>query len=193
VADADLLRGLRGFDGRRHDPVALARTVNRLVLLPLGQTEETLRELARHAARGQAEPDDVLLVCRALFLPVAEGRLPELRVGRPQPDPGELAQRLPAYPIAVELDVPFLLVTGFLLGGEAESPADHLERCLRTCVRRNRPLRPADDPLQAAGALAARLGLGDQEPGRELRELLELQAGNAVASPVYDDGGARPT
>jgi len=192
VADVDLLRGLRGFDGRRHDPVALTRTVNRLVLVPQRQAVETLRELARQSARGKAEPDNVLLACRALFLPVTGGRLPELRVGRPQPDPGEMDRRLPAYPIAVELDVPFLLVTGFLLGGEAESPADHLERCLQTCTRRDRPLRPVDDLLQAAGSLATRLGLGDQEPGPELRELLELQAGNALASPGRDDGGARP-
>ena len=184
MADTDLLRGLHGFDGRRHDPLALAASVNRLVALPSGQAEQTMWRLAR-----QADADNVLLLCRTLFVPAVGGHLPELRVGLGLPDPGELVQRLPAYPIAVELDVPFLLVAGFLRGGEAEPSADHLERCLRTCVLRDRPLWPASDLRRAVSSLGARLGLGDQELGRELRELLELQAGNALASSNHDARG----
>ena len=72
--------------------------------------------------------EGVFLVLRTLFDPPTDQAVfPHMMVGAPRPPFPKLHTDAPRFPIVVIDDMPFNVVSGYALGGQAESPEMHLE------------------------------------------------------------------
>jgi hypothetical protein len=138
-------------DGASFNPLPLIRAVN--ALQPLGKelaltaVAEYLRIASPFEGRGY---EGAFLVLRTLFdVPAEAGGPPPMLVGGPSPAEPEDATLVPRYPLLLAGDIPFLLVRGYMLGGEAQPPEQHLAIYREQGTIRTAPLRPADDPLAA--------------------------------------------
>jgi len=146
--------------GSQYDPLRLIRAVN--ALQPLGK-EKALALVAEYL-RVSSWLDDpgregVFLLLRALFeVPDPPGHMPPMMVGAPSPAAPSDPKALPRFPLLIRDDIPFLLVTGYALGGAPEPPERHLEYFREHGVVRAHPLRPIDDPLALADSLAGKPG-----------------------------------
>src|SRR6185295_15372039 len=54
------------------------------------------------------------------------------------------------FPLALKDDVPFCLVSGYMLAGAAQSPMGYLDTCKRVGRFRDAPLRAETDPFRTA-------------------------------------------
>jgi hypothetical protein len=151
-ADAATTTLVPALDGEAFDPATAIRGVNRLVALGRDAALDELRSRARSAGDG-AEAAAVVVLCRLVVVPPPGAPLPPLRIGVPDLvlSPGAEAD-WPLFPLALVDDVPFLLVREYLLGGLAETLAEHVEACATAREVRSRPLRPGS-PLSAVAAL----------------------------------------
>ncbi|MDA0167810.1 hypothetical protein OJ998_01825 [Solirubrobacter taibaiensis] len=97
-------------------------------------------------------------VLRVLFDPP----LPPVRLGEPVPAPP--ADTLERFPIVLALDVPFLVVRGYDLGGKAQPVSAHIDELREHGRLREQPLRPATDPEAVHAAFVAewRGAFGDE-------------------------------
>jgi hypothetical protein len=170
--------------GDRFDPSAAIRSVNHIVALGRDAVLQRLRSDAATAARGAAA-EHVLVLCRLAFAPEEGQTLPPLLIGLPDvaPPPGAEVE-WPLFPLALVDDVPFVLVRGYLRGGLAQTPAEHVEACATTCDVRSQPLAPGS-PLAAADVLlrsSAWRRLAAANAGAEdTARILRRQALRAVA------------
>lgn len=134
------------YDASSHDPLTLIQAVNALqrigkdkALAAIGEYLRISSELDDPGRRG------VFLVLRTLFDPPIEpGYQPVMMVGSAAPSGGQPSKTLPRFPIALVDDIPFRLVTGYVLGGKPESPEQHLEWFRKQGTIRALPLRPKD-------------------------------------------------
>jgi hypothetical protein len=134
--------------GLVYDPRTVIEPVNRLA--EVGKAE-ALRAL-RSAADSLAPVEGPLLVARVAFVAAEDaGPAPRLELGKADVDEESATRHFPLFPIALEGDIPFLLVAGYYLGGETD-PMAYLAWC-EAHGRLRGPLHPAADPLAAADAL----------------------------------------
>jgi hypothetical protein len=159
----------RGLD---FDPVRLIRAVN--ALQPLGKERalKALREYVR-LAEGLAFEDcfkyqidgyRVLPIARLLF----ENPPPFVLGAGDVPPPA--GREWPLFPMALVQDVPFMLVSGYMLAGKAQSAQEYL-RLLQGSIR-EAPLSPRASALEAADDLTQSdawkaLHLGPGNEGRK--------------------------
>lgn len=137
-------------DGECYNPRDVILAVN--CLHPLGKEQalavidEFLRVSTGWGDEGQ---EGVFLVLRTLFdVPPDQGSHPRMYVGAPSlADPGK--KLLPRFPVAIEGDIPFLLVSGYHLSGRPEQPESHLGYFREHGILRNKPLMPTNAPLEA--------------------------------------------
>jgi hypothetical protein len=142
LADLPLATGLT------YNPATVIEAVNRLAAIGM----EGALEALRNALASGASVEGALLVARVVFVPVDEATpLPSLELGRADVDEAKAAAHFPLFPIALQGDIPFLMVAGYYMGGETD-PSRYLSWCDEHC-RMREPLRPDDDPLGAAAAL----------------------------------------
>jgi hypothetical protein len=154
-ATIEAILRLPGLVGFGFDPVALLRVVNTLPADAVDALEVLRRTLAR-ASTGTGH-DDVLLVARAGFESSDPGTpAPDLMVGRPDVEPPDTSE-FPDFPIGFVGGLPFLLVGGYLVGGEGPDPSWYLDWCHRQAHRRDR-LVPPDDPLASLDSFVERVG-----------------------------------
>lgn len=147
----DRLAGAGSFDGEAFDPVRLVEGVNALQPLGTGGALSALRELAARSRAQSRYPEAVALLLRAGF--TCDRPWPPLRVGEPVGHPRDDAS--PLHPLAIEADLPLLLVSGYELAGLPEDPSAMLEFATAHCRLRPAPLRPPDHPLPSVDALVA--------------------------------------
>ena len=143
------LRALPGFDGHRFNPVALVRTVNHLHRTGFALALDLLRAYCAEAEQSPtiANPDNVLLVARLLFVPKEQATPPELALGRPDlvlpADPAAF----PWFPLHLVRDLPLLLVGGYIVGGESLPPLPYIEWFAQQGLLRASALHPAANPV----------------------------------------------
>ena len=100
-----------------------------------------LRALARDPS-GTAE---IFPLCRMLFEAHPNGFFRHPELGAPMFVDGEDSiGNWPLEPIALYRDVPILIVRGYTLGGEPESPGEYLAYCLQSCRWRALRYVPVD-------------------------------------------------
>lgn len=135
--------------GEVYNPRSVIRAVN--LLQPLGKEkalaaiDEFLRVTPHWHEDGR---DGVFLVLRTLFnVPEGPGYMPAMVVGSPYPQMPKDLKLLTRFPIALEGDIPFLLVEGYALFGKAERPEEHVKYFRQHGELRAKPLRPTDDPF----------------------------------------------
>jgi hypothetical protein len=145
-----LVTGLSGFDGFQFNPVNLVRAVNFFHGLGFKYSLELLQKLAELGAGSRFNPENILLVARALYLPErSQDPLPDLVLGKPDIDEPEDSSVWPIFPLYLVHDLPLLLVGGYLVGGEGPTSRGYLDWCAKHGCLRSHPLRPGDNPLAA--------------------------------------------
>jgi hypothetical protein len=149
----DLLERASSSDFARYRPGPVVDAVN--ALLPLGK-DGALAALDRFLAAKDLDADPhegLFLVLRVLFEVDADAH-PPMRLGGSMPDLPPTPSSLPRFPIVLVDDLPLLLVSGYVLGGEAEPLSVHLDHYRRHGTLRARPLAP---PAMAPAARMAKL------------------------------------
>jgi hypothetical protein len=136
-------------DGWSYNPRSVIRTVN--ALQPLGK-EKALAAVAEYlrVSPGSFDAhavDGMFLVLRTLFeIPNPPGHMPVMLVGQLSPRGPEDLTKIPRFPIYIQDDIPFLMVSGYSLFGQAEDPRKHLNYFREHGVIRSLPLVPPPDP-----------------------------------------------
>jgi hypothetical protein len=148
----DILARASSSEFSKYTPGPVVAAVN--ALWPLGK-DGALDAIDAYLATRDLDRDPqegLFLVLRVLFDVDAPAHPPML-LGGSMPAPPERPEALPRFPIVIVDDLPLLLVTGYVLGGEAEPLSSHLEY-----YRANGKLRPAPlAPAKPAGTRQAQL------------------------------------
>lgn len=143
------------------DPVNLIRAVNALQAMGEERAFESMR--AYYKLCGDAgcqqwlalDRERIIWIARLLYLP-REGNpsisRPALGAANVVAAPGSLIDQF--FPLALQDDVPFCLVSSFVLNGVPEDPLDYITRCRKEGQFREVPLRPTADPISAADSLS---------------------------------------
>ncbi len=141
------------------NPGSLIRAVN--ILLPLGKERAlaAIAEYLRVSSDFYPAREGTFLVLRALFdVPENPGYMPRMLVGSPSPPEPEDPSVFPRFPLAIEGDIPFLIVRGYLLVGVPQPPEEHLIHFRKHGKLRERPLAPTYRPLEVLQKLVRDAG-----------------------------------
>jgi hypothetical protein len=117
-------------------------------LQPLGK-ERALAIIGEYARIRDVGVDEtwLFLLLRTLFdVPQPPGHMPDMYIGAMSPAPPEDRLRIPRFPIVIVDDIPFSLLWGVTLAGEAEPVTRHVEYFRQHGGIRAAKLRPPDDP-----------------------------------------------
>lgn len=160
---------LSGFSGgHSFNPLALIKAVNychslgynkSLLVLQLychsiEQIEERLPNILSDVELDLAEfvrePQKIFSVARLLFIRKdKQNILPKLGLGQPDLQPKDLSL-FPWFPLHLYQDIPVcLLMRGYTLFGQAQSPDIYLDWCAKECQLREAPLLPNNNPLDS--------------------------------------------
>ena len=176
-----LLDAVPSYNGRA-DPLRLIQAVNALQRhgrgRALGAIEEYLRVSSWLDDPGR---EGVFHVLRVLFEPPAGEGWPPMMVGAP--DLAADPKLFPRHPIALVEDIPIVLVGGYVLGGQAEPPEQHVRWYRERGVLRAAPLRPPADPL---GTIARAAEPGGPFAGLDERTLTAIfEQARQLVDTVY--------
>lgn len=134
-------------DFAHYRPQRVIDAVN--VLLPLGK-DGALAAIDSYLAKQNLERDPqqgLFLVLRVLFeVPADPGYHPRLLLGGSSPPPPPDPKSLPQFPLVLIDDRPLLMVSGFVLGGLAESIIVHIHHFRKTGTLRGKALAPSQSP-----------------------------------------------
>ncbi|MBL8678122.1 MAG: hypothetical protein JNK05_03110 [Myxococcales bacterium] len=151
------IAAIGAIDAARFDPAPLVRAVN--ALQPLGRDAalDVIDEYLRvHNGALAALDESVFLLLRALFVPSSPHRAhPPAALGAPSVMPPTNPDDLPAFPLAIADDVPFVLVTGYTLGGVPQPAEQHMPWYRASATIRPRPLAPNSATALATFAATA--------------------------------------
>lgn len=70
----------------------------------------------------------LFILLRSLFIVGEDETHPVMHLGKPDLSPPAKASGLPLFPCLMANDVPFLIVSGYFLGGLPETVADHIAK-----------------------------------------------------------------
>jgi hypothetical protein len=149
----DILERASSSDFAKYRPGPVVDAVN--ALHPLGK-DGALAALDRFLAARDLDADPhqgLFLVLRVLFDVDADAH-PPMRLGGSMPDTPPTPSSLPRFPIVLIDDLPILLISGYVLGGEPEPLSVHLDHYRQHGRLRARPLAP---PVMAPAARMAKL------------------------------------
>jgi hypothetical protein len=139
-----ILRQAASADWAHYRPRPVIDAVNALV--PLG-TAGALAAIETYLAGQNLEVDPqegLFLVLRILFeVPANPGYQPPMRLGGTSPPPPPAPEMLPHFPLVLIDDVPLLMISGYVLGGDVEPVAAHVRHFRATGTVRARPLAPS--------------------------------------------------
>lgn len=149
----DILERASSSDFAKYRPGPVVDAVN--ALLPLGK-DGALAAFDRFLAAKDldADPHEGLFVVLRVLFEVDGNSHPPMRLGGSMPDIPLTPSSLPRFPIVLIDDLPLLLVSGYVLGGEVEPLSVHLDHFRRHGTLRARPLAP---PAMAPAARMAKL------------------------------------
>jgi hypothetical protein len=138
----DILARASNSEFSRYTPSRVVDAINEL--WPLGK-DGALDAIEGFLAKRDLDADPhqgLFLVLRVLFDVDAPAHPPML-LGGSMPAPPDRPEALPRFPIVLVDDLPLLLVSGYVLGGEAEPIADHLAYYRKHGRLRAAPLSPS--------------------------------------------------
>lgn len=183
----DLIRSLPGFSGLRFNPRVLIAAVNHLQSAGTEESLKTLRDywtIARQAPE-YSNPENILLVARILFVYADEQKgKPRLLLGQPDLEEPEDPTLFPVFPLCIHQGIPFLIIGGYRIGGEAQPPIEYVEWCSRHCELRSDPLIPTDNPLASVDDFLESERWRALNPDNWQYRMLRLQALRTV-STIY--------
>jgi hypothetical protein len=150
-----------GFDD--YDPFRVVAAVSALQGLPADEVFQALTDAAGDRSDGACSYG-LFWVLRVLFDLPAEVGYPPVRIGQPSIPPPDDADLIPRFPIAIVLDVPLLVVDGYVLGGLPEPVEGHISFFRNHGAIRQHPLAPSMEPSEIEKDLLAlwRRAYGDR-------------------------------
>lgn len=180
-----LIERLSGFSGFAFNPGILIEAANYLCSL---DKDFVFRVLEQYCHRANQEPtqrsDNALLVARVSYVPNDRRQpLPRLALGAPDLKEPQDPSLFPIFPLHLVEGIPFLLIGGYVLGGEAMPPMDYIAWCARHCALRPEPLGATDDPVAAINRFLATSAWRQLAPSDYHDRMLQAQALRLV-SPV---------
>lgn len=184
TTEFNLIRTLPGFAGHSFNPQILVKVTNDLRALGKNGALALLRKYNSMSMTDQgANPENTWLVARAVFVPEREHEaLPELHLGKPDvQDPGSALA--PLFPLYVYEGMPWLLVGGYVTGGEALPAAEYLNWVERFATVLPEPLVPTDNPLDSVDRFIVSSAWKDFDSTHGW--MLRLQALRAISSAVH--------
>jgi hypothetical protein len=127
----------------------------------------------------------VFLIVRLLFeCAEPSEKLPDILTVPFVPSPTDKDRKFwPLHPVYLQDDVPFFLVYGGAMGGLPDQPERHVDWAEKYGKIRNKPLRPLDNPMTAAGRLVAlpqTKRLYKDKIGEDFKGMLYRQAWNVI-------------
>ncbi len=180
-----LIRPLTGFLGLSFNPVILIKAVNYLHDIGFDKSLKALMTYCVLSRDGtEKNPENIFLIARVLFIR-KDGQkiLPRLSLGKPDIEDTDPSV-IPLFPLYIQRDIPFLLISGYMIGGEGQPPGEYLNWCSRECKIMPAQLVPDNNPLVVADEfLESDLWRG-LNPNRWHYWMLRLQALRAVSN-VY--------
>ncbi|MBC8029980.1 MAG: hypothetical protein H7Z16_07700 [Pyrinomonadaceae bacterium] len=142
-----ILSAAASGDFAHYNPQHVINAVN--ALLPLGK-DGALAAIESYLAKRNLEtnPEEGLfLVLRILFeVPANPGYHPPMRLGGSSPPPPLALESLPHFPLVLIDDRPLMMVSGFVLGGDAEPITMHIHHFRATGTLRGKALSPSQSP-----------------------------------------------
>jgi hypothetical protein len=122
-----------------YNPAHVMAAVN--AMQPLGK-EGALEQIVSYLeSRNQWQAATGLFwVLRVLFEMPAGQRFPPVRIGQPDIPPPTDPEALPRFPIVMVREIPFLAVSGYVLGGLPESLTSHVDTFWIQGIIRKQPL-----------------------------------------------------
>ncbi len=167
-------------NGWSYNPRSVIRAVN--ALQPLGK-EKALAAVAEYLRIAPSSIDahgveGMFLVLRTLFeIPEPSGHMPVMLVGSPSPMRPGNQTKIPRFPIHIQDDIPFLVVSGYSLFGHAEAPESHLNYFREHGVIRRQLIVPPPEPVDSIrSALDALSNYGTGPDGAPDYDMLFNQA-----------------
>jgi hypothetical protein len=163
--------------GDEFDPVRLIQAVNKLQAMGDEQANQALREYDTLCRTNPCDvwnnldPERIIWIARLLYPPKPNDSIPEPALG--MPDVSAQPHTLPLFPLALQNDIPFCTVSGYLLGGVPEDALEYLSLCRHHGVFRAAPLTPSTDPLTACDALWKSTDIQSLKP--EMSRLSDVQ------------------
>lgn len=134
-------------DFAHYSPQPVIDAVN--ALLPLGK-DSALAAIESYLAKQNLEinpQEGLFLVLRVLFeVPANPGYHPPMRLGGSSPLPPPTPESLPHFPLVLIDDRPLMMISGFVLGGDAEPIAVHIHHFRATGTLRGKALAPSQFP-----------------------------------------------
>lgn len=152
--------------GDGFDPAALVRAVNTLHAAGYDQSiaalETYLKLCGKDWQRNREyglDSEKLFFIMRLLFVRKdGNAQMPDMAMGAGDVNPPSDPATFPLFPLAVESDVPFMLVSGYCLAGMATPASLHLAYVKENCRLRNQPMMPSVTPEQAMQKLTASAG-----------------------------------
>jgi hypothetical protein len=132
----DLPASYSGSDQYRVDPYLRVAAS----LQSIGQ--ERAERLLVSLARGEHQGDSVFFLCRMLYVPKEKAEFRRPMIGGAAFLGGTDYADWPLEPIALVDDIPFLITSGYALGGVAELPEDYVRYCIQNCEWNPVPFQP---------------------------------------------------
>jgi hypothetical protein len=147
----ELIDHLTGFSGFTFNPGDLIAAGNYLRELGEALILRVLEQYCQRADQGASgSPDNALLVARVLYVPKDERHpLPRLALGAADLREPHDPSLFPIFPLHLVEGIPFLLIGGYVLGGEALPAMDYIAWCARHGSLRPGPLALTCDPVAA--------------------------------------------
>jgi beta-lactamase regulating signal transducer with metallopeptidase domain len=133
------VKGLGAFSAPgKYRSAAYMNVASQLLALPENRRVEVLKDWSKRYN------DQCIVLCRMLFEAKEGGQFRRPGLGAPSFVDSPDAQAWPLEPIALVDNVPFVIVHGYLLGGQPEPASNYLEYCLKNCKWRERDYSKSD-------------------------------------------------
>jgi hypothetical protein len=123
------LKRLPTIDAGAYKAVPYLRAAAKLQSLNKEKAFEILQRLAQEGKNDK----QVIVLCRMLFIPKVNGEFRRPRIGRPDLLGETDSKSWPLEPIELVDGIPFLIVTGYRIGGLPEPASSYLSYCIKNC------------------------------------------------------------
>jgi hypothetical protein len=124
-----------------YNPANVIEVVNSFY--PLGK-DKALKKIKTYLEHRSIvnSPNGLYWVLRVLFNVPEKKGYPPLRIGQTDIPPPANPEILPRFPVVIIRDVPFLVISSYLLGGLPEKMEDHVSYYCEHGILREHPLMP---------------------------------------------------
>jgi hypothetical protein len=180
---SSLLSDAASMSPQDYNPAIVIACVN--ALQPLGREaalDEVASELKANSKAAQAI--GLFSMLRVLFEVAPADGFPPVLLGQSIPAPPENPTILPRFPIVLIRDIPFLAVTGYILGGLPQSADAHVAYFRVHGLMRSSLLAPSNSLHGVLEEFRQIWKAAYNHDGSDMLEVIKVQCERFAATPV---------